>query len=106
MRAAAVSRAPRRTLVADPALHRIAVVTGVALVVVLLGAGVLWQRLACLRLGQEVRELERREASLAEERKQLEMERARLSSPERVQSVAELELGLVQPRPGQVKAIQ
>jgi cell division protein FtsL len=106
VRALSVARAPRRPLAGFIGLRRfllvIAAVAAVAALFLLLTAN----RVAYLKLGQRVGEMERREAALIVERKELELARARLTSPDRLERYAREQLGMVNLQPGQFQVIR
>jgi cell division protein FtsL len=83
------------------------------LLLVLLGAffifGLLfygWQHYQYLQYGYRMAAAEARKEQLTEMKKQLRLERASLRIPQRIDSIARGELGMVSPAPGQVVIFQ
>lgn len=62
----------------------------------------IWTNLETFRLGYQIERLQKQKETLVERQRQLEMERARISSLSRVEGVARERLGLVTPARGQV----
>jgi len=62
----------------------------------------IWYQTEYVRLNYEIDRLQARIAGLREEVRKLEAERSRLLSLDRVEETARGELGLTDPRPGQV----
>jgi cell division protein FtsL len=78
------------------------------LIVVLTGCAVfstVWRRIAFIDMGYEIKNLESQESRLLHLQKESEIERAMLSSPERVEKIARGRLGLTDPKPGQVRTL-
>ncbi len=101
MRVLALTNAPRRPLAGFLSLRRFllllaAVGAGAALLFLLT-----WRGVAFLKLGQSISEFEREEAALIAERKELELARARLMAPDRVERIAREQLGMVTLQSGQ-----
>ena len=81
----------------------------VLLLALLLGSMVfitVWRRVSFVELGYEIRTLERRESELIHLKKEMEIEKAMLSSPERVEHEARNFLGLTDPEPGQIRIMR
>ena len=102
----AIARAERRQSVASPGLRDL-----VAGLIILLITGALitisvWRGLAFINIGYQIRDLERKQAELLHLNRELEIERAMLSSPERVESVARGELGMTEPTPDQIRVLR
>jgi cell division protein FtsL len=101
VRALSLTNAPRRPLAGFLSLRRFLLLLGAV------GAGaaflflLTWRGVAFLKLGQSVSELQREEAALVTERKEMELARARLMAPDRVERVARERLGMVTLSPGQ-----
>jgi cell division protein FtsL len=77
----------------------------------LLGLGVLvflfvllfaWQHFQCVRDGYQVEQLKSERAALEEWNHQLRVEQASLADPQRIDTLARTQLGMVSPRPQQV----
>ena len=77
----------------------------------LLGLGILvflsvllfsWQHLQCVRAGYEIEELKVQCATQQEWNHQLRLEQAALADPQRIDTLARKDLGMVSPRPQQV----
>jgi cell division protein FtsL len=64
-----------------------------------------WRRVAFIDIGYEIRSLESKESHLLHLQKEMEIEKAMLSSPERVERIARLRLGLRDPEPGQIRTL-
>ena len=62
----------------------------------------IWHQAAVIQIGFQTGRLEEKMAALKEDIKKLEMNRAALLAPERVDRIAREELGLVEPQPEQV----
>jgi cell division protein FtsL len=80
----------------------------VLLVMVVLGSAVfvtVQRRVAFIDIGYEIRQLERVESELLRLQHEMEIERAMLTSPERIEKVARDRFGLKEPEPGQVKVL-
>jgi len=78
------------------------------LVMVVLGSVIfmtVWRRVAFIEIGYEIRKLERTESELLHQKHEMEIERAMLSSPERIEKVARDRFGLREPEPGQVRVL-
>ncbi len=78
------------------------------LVLVLLGCAIFitaWRRVAFIDVGYEVRKLEKNESEFLHLQHEMEIERAMLSSPERIEKVARARLGLREPEPGQIRVV-
>jgi cell division protein FtsL len=77
----------------------------------LLGLGILvflsvlllsWQHLQCVRAGYEIEQLKVQRTALEEWEHQLVVEEAALANPERIDTLARKDLGMVSPSPQQV----
>jgi len=77
----------------------------------LLGLGILvflsvllfsWQHLQCVRAGYEIEELKAQCAAQQEWNHQLRLQQAALADPQRIDTLARKDLGMVAPRPQQV----
>lgn len=78
------------------------------LVLVLLGSAIfitVLRRVAFIEMGYEIRQLEKAESQLLHQQHEMEIERAMLSSPERIEKVARDRFGLKEPGPGQVRVL-
>jgi cell division protein FtsL len=78
------------------------------LVITLLGCTIfvtVWRRVAFIEMGYEIRKLEKTESELLRLKHEMEIERAMLSSPERIEKVARDKLGLKEPEPGQIRIL-
>jgi len=64
-----------------------------------------WRRVAFIDIGYEVRNLESEESRLLHLQKEMEIEKAMLSSPERIERIARTKLGLTDPEPGQIRTM-
>lgn len=65
-----------------------------------------WQHIQVVRLGYQIERHRAAQASLTQEGKTLRMELSRLRSVKRVEEFARRELGMVNPRPGQIIQIE
>ena len=63
------------------------------------------RRVAFIEMGYEIRQLERKESELLHLQKEMEIEKAMLSSPERIEKVARAKFGLKEPQPGQIRVL-
>jgi cell division protein FtsL len=77
----------------------------------LLGMGILvflfvllfaWQHFGCVRDGYQIEQLKAESATLEEQNHQLRLEQAALADPERIDTLARTQLGMVSPSPKQV----
>ncbi len=78
------------------------------LVVILAGCAVFvttLRRVAFIEVGYEIRQLERKESELLHTQKEMEIEKAMLSSPERIEKIARDRFGLREPGPGQIRVL-
>ena len=78
------------------------------LVVFLAGSAVfitVWRRVAFIDIGYEIRSLESSESKLLHLKKEMEIEKAMLSSPDRIEAFARTKLGMVDPEPGQIRTL-
>ncbi|UCG38631.1 MAG: cell division protein FtsL [bacterium] len=64
-----------------------------------------WRRVAFIDIGYEIRQLEGAESRLLHLQNELEIEKAMLSSPERIEKVARGRLGLTDPGPEQIRKL-
>ena len=62
----------------------------------------IWYQIESVRLGYEIDQLRAQIASLKEDIRKLETEKSKLLSLDRVEATARRELGLTDPRPGQI----
>ncbi|MBN2721007.1 MAG: cell division protein FtsL [Proteobacteria bacterium] len=80
-----------------------------ALVIMLLaGSAVfvtIWRRVAFINVGYEVTQLEELESRYLHLQKELEIEKAMLESPERIEKIARGRLGLTDPEQGQIRKL-
>jgi cell division protein FtsL len=80
-----------------------------ALLIVALAGSVVfitvWRRVAFIGIGYEIRSLESRESRLLHIQKEMEIEKAMLSSPDRIEAIARTRLGMVDPEPGQIRTL-
>lgn len=77
----------------------------VLLLVLPIAAGLLidiWIHLQVIQTGYRVNKLERSLEELAQQERRLRLEASYLSSPQRVEARAIEELGMIEPRPGQL----
>ena len=65
-----------------------------------------WRGLAFINVGYQIRGLERKQSELLNMNRELEIERAMLSSPERVERVARERLGMMEPTPAQIRIVR
>ncbi|MCJ7499319.1 cell division protein FtsL [bacterium] len=78
------------------------------LVLVLLGCAIFitaWRRVAFIDVGYEIRRLEKSESEFLYLQHEMEIERAMLNSPERIEKVARARFGLREPEPGQIRVV-
>jgi cell division protein FtsL len=61
-----------------------------------------WQHLQCVRAGYKIEELKAQCAAQQEWNYQLRLEQAALADPQRIDTLARKDLGMVSPRPQQV----
>lgn len=65
-----------------------------------------FRRMAFIGVGYEIRSLQNREAELVNVKKELEIEKAMLSSPERIERVARERLGMIEAEAGQIRIVR
>jgi cell division protein FtsL len=65
-----------------------------------------WQHYQWIQYGYRIEETQKKKDQLAEIGRQLRLERASLRSPQRIDSIARGELGMVVPAPGQLVTFQ
>ncbi|MDF1525835.1 MAG: cell division protein FtsL [bacterium] len=78
------------------------------MVLMLLGCAIFitaWRRVAFIEVGYEIRRLEKSESEFLRLQHEMEIERAMLSSPERIEKVARARFGLREPEPGQIRVV-
>ncbi|GBE15656.1 MAG TPA: hypothetical protein ENH32_06940 [Proteobacteria bacterium] len=105
MNAVAGVRAKREQHIAAPGLRELTIVL---LISVLVGGGIFvtaWRGVDVIDLGYQVRDLEKAEARKAGLNRELEIERAMLNRPERIEHIARERMGMKDPGPGQVMMI-
>src|SRR5438094_2150576 len=61
-----------------------------------------WQHYQWIQYGYRIEEAQKKKEHLAETGRQLRLERASLSNPQRIDSIARKQLGMVVPAPGQL----
>jgi len=61
-----------------------------------------WQHYQWIQYGYKIEEAQKKKEQLAEIGRQLRLERASLSNPQRIDSIARKQLGMVVPAPGQL----
>lgn len=61
-----------------------------------------WQHFECVRYGYEIQTLKKQQAAMEEWNHSLKLEFASLSDPQRIDTLARSELGLVPPKPSQI----
>ena len=61
-----------------------------------------WQHYQWIQYGYRIEEAQKKKEQLAETGRQLRLERASLSNPQRIDSIARKQLGMVVPVPGQL----
>lgn len=79
-------------------------VTGLALAAAVLAYG--WQHFEMIRLGYRMEELRIEREHLVKVLRQLELERASLTSPDRIEAIAHRRLGMVMPEVSQFVVIE
>ncbi len=75
---------------------------GLGILVFLFGLLIAWQHFQCVRNGYELEQLKSEQAAQEQWNRQLHLEKAALADPQRIDTLARKELGLVSPRPQQV----
>ncbi len=63
---------------------------------------VCWEHFECVRYGYEIQQLRSQQAAMQNWDNRLRMERASLANPQRIDRLAQTELGLIPPQPGQI----
>jgi cell division protein FtsL len=61
-----------------------------------------WQHYQWIQYGYRIEEAQKKKEQMAEIERQLRLERASLSNPQRIDSIARKQLGMVVPAPGQL----
>lgn len=88
---------------ADPKSHRDYIVVTVLASMFLFGLFVYgWQHYQYRQYGYRIEEAQKQKEQLSEIGRQLRLERASLRSPQRIDSIARRDLGMVVPAPGQL----
>jgi len=88
---------------ADSGSHRDYIVVTVMGAMFLLGLFVYgWQHYQWIQYGYRIEEAQKKKEQLAEIKRQLQLERASLSSPQRIDAIARRDLGMTVPAPGQL----
>ena len=78
------------------------------LVLGLLGSAIfitVLRRVTFIEIGYEIRKLEKTESELLHLQHEMDIEKAMLSSPERIEKVARNRFGLKEPEPGQIRVL-
>jgi cell division protein FtsL len=75
---------------------------GLGILVFLFGLLFAWQHFQCVRNGYQIEQLKADRAAMEEWNHQLRLEQASLADPQRIDTLARKELGLVSPNPQQV----
>ena len=75
---------------------------GLGILVFLFGLLFAWQHFQCVRNGYQIEQLKSERTALEEWNHQLRLEQASLADPQRIDTLARQELGLVSPGPQQV----
>src|SRR5215510_3019412 len=88
---------------ADSKSHRDYIVVTVLAAVFLFGLlAYAWQHYRWIKYGYRIEEAQKKKEQLAEIGRQLRLERASLRNPQRIDSIARKQLGMVVPVPGQL----
>jgi len=88
---------------ADARSHRDYIIITALAAVFLLGLFAYgWQHYQWIQYGYRIEEAQKKKEQLAEIERQLRLERASLSNPQRIDSIARKQLGMVVPAPGQL----
>jgi cell division protein FtsL len=88
---------------ADSRSHRDYIVVTVLGAIFLLGLFIYgWQHYRWIQYGYRIAEAQKKKEQLAEIGRQLRLERASLSNPQRIDAIARRDLGMVIPAPGQL----
>src|SRR5438105_2207638 len=88
---------------ADARSHRDYIIITAFAAVFLLGLFAYgWQHYQWIQYGYRIEESQKKKEQLAETERQLRLERASLSNPQRIDSIARKQLGMVVPAPGQL----
>ena len=75
---------------------------GLGILVFLFGLLIAWQHFQCVRNGYEIEQLKNEQAAMEQWNRQLHLEKASLADPQRIDTLARRDLGLVSPQPQQV----
>jgi cell division protein FtsL len=65
-----------------------------------------WQHFQMIRLGYRMEELRQEREALLKVHRQLELERAALASPDRIEAIARRRLGMAPPEHGQIAVLE
>ena len=88
---------------ADVSSHRDYIIITVLAAMFLFGLfGYGWQHYQWIQYGYKIEEAQKKKEQLSEIGRQLRLERATLRKPQRIDSIARGELGMVVPQPGQL----
>ncbi len=94
--------APRAVITGIREFTAVALALGLILGALLL---TVWRKAAFLQVGYKISDLEKRESDLLSRRRELEIEKSMLNSPERIERIARERLGMIDPEPGQVRIL-
>ena len=65
-----------------------------------------WRKSVFTQVGYQISDLEKRESDLLSRRRELEIEKSMLNSPERIERIAKERLGMIDPEQGQVRILR
>ncbi len=65
-----------------------------------------WQRVQVIKVGYEIEALKKEKAELARENNDLQIEKSTLTSPERIESIADTDIGMRVPVSGQIVMVK
>lgn len=88
----------------DMSFLYLSVLASVAAVLIIFGF--IWSRLMVVNVGYEISKANSTRAELIEQNKRLKLDYMRLKSPERIESIATNELGLINPKSEQIVIVR
>jgi len=102
----AIAKAERRHGVASPGLRELLACLVLLLVIGGFISVTVWRGVAFINVGYQIRDLERKQAEFLQLNRELKIERAMLSNPERIESAARSMLGMTEPSPDQIRMVR
>jgi cell division protein FtsL len=102
----AIARAERRQNISTPGFRELFASLVLLLIIGTFISLTVWRGVAFINVGYQIRGLEKKQADLLNLNRELKIERAMLSSPERVESIARGRFGMTEPAPDQIRTVR